>query len=511
MPKPAANVLLEPVSHEEAARWIEDKPLVSRQVFDSLLPELRARAFLITGIEDATTVAEVRSLLASVPRGADWVVTKKAIMAKVGPWLTQDGDGNKAAASRAELLLRTHGFQAYQVASHRVLRSQEAVFPYWQYLSLEDELVRPGHAALNGKVFPADSPFWHDHSPPWQWGCRCRKTALLADEVDALKQAERGLPPEKQSVMEGPALDLAEQGRLYNVAGQQLDIKSDRQKGKDGGFVFDADALTMPLQQLKARYDAVTWAEFETQARKTKLDDGRTVLAWLQGVKAPKVVKKAKKANAGVTAAAAKAAAAANKSGKLMVSDALTLPASKADQAVAAETLAVIDRVHEDGVLPSSVMKAGQVAEIEALGDYSPATNAIRFARDGDWPMMTVAHEVGHFLDLRGLGPAGRWASVERESQGWKDWWKAVEDSAAYRGLTRRNCGDSQDYFRTPWECWARAYAQFIAQEGGSQAMRDQLNVIRNGFQPWRQWTDDDFQPVAAAIRALLTQEGWIK
>ncbi len=41
---PAAdNFLLEPVPHEEVARWIAGKPLVSREVFNELLPELKAR------------------------------------------------------------------------------------------------------------------------------------------------------------------------------------------------------------------------------------------------------------------------------------------------------------------------------------------------------------------------------------------------------------------------------------------------------------------------------------
>lgn len=499
----AANVLLEPVSNEEAARWIEDKPLVSRQVFDELLPELRARAFLIAGIEDANTLGEVRGILAGVPRGGDWEDAKKAIMTRLGPWLTQDGDGTKAAAARAELLLRTHGFQAYQVASHKVMRSQEDVFPFWQYLSLEDEKVRPSHAALNGKVAPANSPFWHDHSPPWAWGCRCRKVALLAEEVEDLRQAERGLPPERQSVLEGPALDLAEQGRMYNAAGQQIDIKSDRQKGKDG-FVFDPDALTLPLEQLKERYDDTTWAEFEAQSAKNKLDDGRTVLGWLKGAKAPKAVKKA-------TKAVKKGAAAASvKTGNLMVSDAITLPAAQADQAIVKETLKAIDSVHEDGVLPSSVVTAATTKVIDALGDYDPLTNGIRFGRDGSWPMMTVAHEVGHFLDLRGLG-AGQWASVTRSTPEWQAWWQSIEDSAGFKKLTQKNCGGQQHYFRTPWECWARAYAQFIAQESGNPTLLGQLEKIRSGVQPWRQWTDEDFKPVAAAIRSILQKAGWVK
>lgn len=157
------------------------------------------------------------------------------------------------------------------------------------------------------------------------------------------------------------------------------------------------------------------------------------------------------------------------------------------------------------------MLSASEVSTLQALGDYSPSTNAIRFARDGDWPLMTVTHEVGHFLDLRGLGTAGDWASVVLDTPEWKAWWQAMEDSKAFKHLTAKNCGGQQDYFRTPWECWARSYAQFIAQEGGNLTMKAQLDVIRNGPQPWRQWTDDDFIPVAAAIRSILTKEGWMK
>ena len=277
------NFLLEPTPFAEAVRWIEDKPVVSKKVFNAMLPELRARAFLVSGIEDANVAAEVRDILAKLPAGQSWESTKKELVAKLGPWLSSDDDAMKAANARAELLLRTHGFQAYQVAQHQVMKEQEDVFPYWQYLTLDDEKTRPGHAALNFKVAPAKAAFWNDHSPPWQWGCRCRKVPILPDEMAEMQAEDAKLPPEQQRVLSPAGLKLAEQGRLYNKAGQQLDIKSDRQKGKMDGFIFDPDALTMPLSALKSRYDMVTWSEFETAMKAAKLDDGRTVWGWLDG------------------------------------------------------------------------------------------------------------------------------------------------------------------------------------------------------------------------------------
>ena len=294
---------------------------------------------------------------------------------------------------------------------------------------------------------------------------------------------------------------------MYNSAGQQLDIKSDRQKGKMSGFIFDADALTMPLEQLRGRYDALTWSEFEARSRSAKLDDGRTVWGWLNGAAAPIRTRPVKEINARVTKAIAKAAKARREAGIMLVSDAVELPQGVADKSLAKSVLKAIDAVHEDGVLPTSKVITAPVAVIDALGDYHCATNRIRFAPNGGWPRMTLAHEVGHFIDLRGLGDAATFASVRRRSPEWRAWWQAITDSAHYKALP--TCYDPA-YFMSPWECWARAYAQFIATESGDATLLTDLQTIR-GVQAWRQWSDEDFKPIAEAMRGVLKAEGWMK
>lgn len=283
------NFLLEPVPNDEAARWLREKPLVSREVFDSLLPELKARAFLITGIEDANVVSEVRSLLAELPEGAEWESTKQTIMDKLSTWFTAE-----AAAARAEMLLRTHGFQAYQTAQHRAMERQADVFPYWQYLSMDDEKVRPAHAALNEKVAPANDPFWNDHSPPWQWGCRCRKVALLPEDVDDIRAEDSGKLPEAQRVLEGTSLTRARNGRLAGANGVELDIRNDKMRGKENGYHFDPSSLALDPASLKPRYDDTTWAEFETNAKRLNIEDGRSVWDWLNGTKTAGLARKLK-------------------------------------------------------------------------------------------------------------------------------------------------------------------------------------------------------------------------
>ena len=40
--------------------------------------------------------------------------------------------------------------------------------PYWQYLTVGDDRVRPSHAVLHRMVFPADHDFWGENGASWK-------------------------------------------------------------------------------------------------------------------------------------------------------------------------------------------------------------------------------------------------------------------------------------------------------------------------------------------------------
>ena len=286
LPPLPRGFLAEPVPNARAVEWLQSKTPMGAKVFKGLLPELKARAIAVSGITSASLARDIREAIAKLPAGADWDKTKRQIADQISPWVSPGDDkaAKKARLAKAELILRTHGFQAYAVAQHETMREQQDIFPYWQYLSMEDANVRTSHAALNKLIFPATAPFWHRHTPPWDWGCRCRKVQLLEDEVAEIRAREAKLPPEKQTVIEGVALDMVEkQNKLNRGLTQVIDITPPADKGKPGAFLFEPDSLKISPQELAGRYDPQTWQDFQQWAHQTEVETGTTVWQWMGG------------------------------------------------------------------------------------------------------------------------------------------------------------------------------------------------------------------------------------
>lgn len=284
--------LTEPVPNDEAADFIRNKPALTKGVFDQLLPELKARAFTITGLETANAVQAARDLIATLPQGGDWETIKRDLANQISPYLidsdadeeTQAGQ-RQGAETRAELILRLHGFQAYSAAAHRALDAQRDVFPYWQYKSMGDGRVRATHAALNDTVLPAGDIFWRGHYPPWEWGCRCQVVGLMEIDADEIRDADKDKPLEQRRIKEGAAYQqLTQQGHLVKGPNEIFDVRSPKEKGKPNAFAWDPADLRLPLADLKSRYDAPVWDAFEGWARGQAIPgQGRTVWEWLEG------------------------------------------------------------------------------------------------------------------------------------------------------------------------------------------------------------------------------------
>ena len=281
-----SGIAFEPVPFADAAEWIRGKTPVTREVWDAMLPELRGRAFLVTGIEDLNLIQEIRDIVADLPEGTDYWKLKDRIAEKL---MESPHFNETRARRRAELILRHNGFAAYAAADWRRMKKVADFFPYWQYRTMGDEAVRESHAALHGLTLRHDDPFWLDHFPPWEWGCRCQVVSVDEDEFEEIKRLRTAgsfnpvfeektkgwtLPDEGLKVLHGQNI-LFDGGP--NPKGVLVESKE----------MFKPGDLAIPPEELKARYDPEDWAAFEAKAKATDIGDGRTVWDWMNGVPAP--------------------------------------------------------------------------------------------------------------------------------------------------------------------------------------------------------------------------------
>jgi SPP1 gp7 family putative phage head morphogenesis protein len=75
---------------------------------------------------------------------------------------------------RLETIYETNMQSAYMAGRYQGMMAATQYAPWWEYSAVMDNRTRPTHAALNGRVFRYDDPFWSSWYPPNGFRCRCR-------------------------------------------------------------------------------------------------------------------------------------------------------------------------------------------------------------------------------------------------------------------------------------------------------------------------------------------------
>lgn len=138
------------------------------------------RAAVERAIAEGDTLAEFRKKLEPTLKAKGWW----------GRQIHVDAAGNARVAQlgspwRLATIYRTNLQAAFMAGRYALHKENAANRPYWQYVAIMDGRTRPAHAALNGKVFRSDDPFWRHFYPPNDYNCRCRVRALSPDDVKA--------------------------------------------------------------------------------------------------------------------------------------------------------------------------------------------------------------------------------------------------------------------------------------------------------------------------------------
>jgi SPP1 gp7 family putative phage head morphogenesis protein len=349
---------------------------------------------------------------------------------------------------RLELIFRQNVLDSYAAGRFQQQTDPDVIKarPYWLYDSVLDSGTTPLCRAYNGTLLPADDPWWIKRYPPNHFGCRGGVRSLTK------RQAET------RGISEGGPETLPGRGFATSPTAK-----------------WEPDLEKYP-SDLREAYQ---------EKRKTPSPQGTPV------------------------------------------SQALKTPARGAAKAAYQNALVALDSVHGDGIL-ETIPATTTTRFLNGLFEPNPSTRKIAInPKLALTPELTVLHEIGHWLDHSAFG-GQRWAS---KSDLMADWRKACSESKAIQQVeellktpsieVENTSGEKVRvvidrshvrYLLQTQEIWARAYAQYITTRSGDERLVKQLQAVRgNQTNPYRirQWDDDDFEPIAKAIDAIMEAQGW--
>lgn len=423
----------------------------------------------------------------------------------------------------------------------------------WPYARISEQLdgrTCPLCAALNGLVVAVDSPEYRRYRDPSHIGCRRLMTRIHRDAAGAKvtffepdgelikRHGHFHLRPDRYAEYRMPAQPAGRHfivRRVRNLESGEISTRLDwapwwnQTPEWKRTLVIQARAaqkreeLSEILEKL-----GITDATDPVQLRQATLLGLRDRLeGWVTQASGP--------ASGG--GASGSAAAGASSTAAAVKPVPQGTPVSQALDVTEGETAdhlreaaAAVDEVHGDGTLPE--IPVVRIVSFETEGGFTHYGNGgppvgITVNRLGDHQGFTLTHEIGHFLDYSGIGVNQQFASVsDAVMQEWRD---AIEASAVVKRLRELEAIPSVtlpggatlpvdpldlEYLLSPTELWARSYSQYIATRSGNAVLIEQLAKLRGITDPvfsLGQWTDEEFEPIAAAIDKLFEALGWRK
>ena len=168
--------------NDDAAAYIRGLTPVTRETFDGLTAQYRKLAFTIAGTADTRLIAKVRDALAEVAQHGGTMPEFEAAVAKI----TTDAGVAALNSFTLDTAFQTAMAKAHSLGRYEQLTDEDtmAAVPFWQYMTVGDDRVRPEHAVLDGFQARADDPVWNKIYPPNGFNCRCIVIGLLPEEAD---------------------------------------------------------------------------------------------------------------------------------------------------------------------------------------------------------------------------------------------------------------------------------------------------------------------------------------
>lgn len=142
-----------------------------------LLQDIRAE--VDRALAEGTTLQEFQKrLIPSLQQKGWW-----GRQTRQDPLTGEARDVQLGSPRRLKVIYDTNLRTAHSEGQWERIQARKASFPYLQYDGGNSENPRLQHKAWDGLVLPVDDPFWQNHMPVKEWGCKCRVFALTAAQL----------------------------------------------------------------------------------------------------------------------------------------------------------------------------------------------------------------------------------------------------------------------------------------------------------------------------------------
>lgn len=202
------------VPFPEAIKAAVDRGVVLPDVYyGELFGIERQLAFSVAGLAAYDQLTAVRdTLTAALSSGRTFAEWKKAALTA----------GLDLPAHRLDNIFRTNLQGAYMAGKWEMFEQTKSFQPYLMYDAINDSRVRPSHLALDNVIRPVDDNFWHTHSPPNGYRCRCTLIPLTERQAFDRSGANKGLHnpatlPDGRQAQPDKGWDYSPNNRLAGV------------------------------------------------------------------------------------------------------------------------------------------------------------------------------------------------------------------------------------------------------------------------------------------------------
>lgn len=479
---------------QEAIDYIRNKRLKPGFSYEDVWLEEHARSFTVAKCMEMDLLKDIQDSIASALEEGipydQWAKDIQKTLESKGWWGRQEmvdpKTGEKrevqlGSPRRLETIFKVNMRSAYNVGAYQQTMDSKA-HPYLMYRIGNSKKHREEHVSWDGLVLRKDDPWWDTHMPPNGWGCKCYVRAVSKARLKRLQ--DKGIPDE-----------------TYREYGMRLGYKPVKTKAPKDVVVEYVNKRTGVIYEGVRGIDpGFEWNPGKVASRNRNLQDSY------------------KEKSAKLTEAVNGSTKPTGSSLKTPVSDAFSSIPSRW-KGTAKTVFDAISSVHGDGKLHPIPIKTSSATRY--YGQFSSFPNqpikiTLSTSSEGAHPELTLAHEIGHFLDNDAFPKeaGNRYASDGSANQKVKNLMDALNASEAVKWIDSNGSSQDKKYYLKPTEMVARSYAQYVAVKSGNATMLDQVGTIiasNSDVYQHTQWTEADFRPIMKAYDELFEEIGWLE